>query len=212
MSACPADAVEAQMRQLLQVVARHRDERCNELLGQARREAAEVIRQAHAEARARLRQSVQGIREERRRRLAATEAQLQTRRRRRREGADLWLLAAAWQPLRKALLARWSREKARRHWIDFLVRQACALLVATDWQIEHPLDWPARERAALEEQLAGQLGRLPEFIPREDIPAGLRICANGTCVDATLEGLLRDQARIESLLLAKFNAGVAQDG
>jgi F0F1-type ATP synthase membrane subunit b/b' len=212
MNASPADAVEAQVRQLLQVVARHRDERCNELLGQARREAAEVIRQAHAEARARLHQSVQGIREERRRRLAASEAQLQTHRRRRREGADLWLLAAAWQPLRKALLARWSREKARRHWIDFLVRQACALLVATDWQIEHPVDWPARERAALEERLAGQLGRLPEFIPREEIPAGLRICANGTCVDATLDGLLRDQARIESLLLARFNAGVAQDG
>jgi hypothetical protein len=212
MSASPADAVEAQVRQLLQVVARHRDERCNELLGQARREAAEVIRKAHAEARARLHQSVQGIREERRRRLAASEAQLQTRRRRRREGADLWLLAAAWQPLRQALLARWSREKERRHWIDFLVHQACALLVATEWQIEHPVDWPARERAALEERLAGQLGRLPEFIPREEIPAGLRICANGTCVDATLDGLLRDQARIESLLLARFNAAVAQDG
>jgi len=212
MSVSPGDVVEAQVRQLLEVVARHRDERCNELLGQARREAAQVIRQAHAEARARMHLSVQGVREERRQRLAAAEAQRQTRRRRRRQGADLWLLAAAWQPLRKALLARWSQEAARRHWIDFLVGQAGALLVATDWQIEHPLDWPAQERAALEERLAGQLGRHPEFIPREEITAGLRICANGTCVDATLEGLLRDQPRIESLLLARFNAGVAMDG
>jgi F0F1-type ATP synthase membrane subunit b/b' len=206
------DAVEAQMRQLLQVVARHRDERCNELLGQARREASQVIRQAHAEARARMHESVQGIREERRSRLAAAEAQLQTRRRRRREGADLWLLAAAWQPLRKAMQARWSQETARRQWIDFLVQRACTLLVATDWQIEHPLDWPLQERTALEARLEGQLGRLPEFIPREQISAGLRICADGACVDGTLEGLLRDQTRIESLLLARFNAGAATDG
>jgi hypothetical protein len=212
MSAFPEDAIEGQMRQLLQVVARHRDERCNELLGQARREAGQVIRQAHAEARARMHQSVQGIREERRRRLAASEAQLQTLRRRRRESADLWLLAAAWQPLRKALLARWSEQTARRQWIDFLVNHACAILVAYDWQIEHSVDWPVPERAALEERLAGLLGRHPEFIPRQEISAGLRICADGTCVDATLEGLLRDQTRIESLLLARFNADAAKDG
>jgi hypothetical protein len=211
MSDSTDDAVEAQMRQLLQVVVRHRDERCNELLGQARREAAQVIRQAHAEARARMHQSVQGIRDERRSRLAAAEAKLQTRRRRRREGADLWLLAAAWQPLRKALQARWVQETSRRQWIDFLVQQACTLLVATDWQIEHPLDWSMQERAALEARLGSQLGRQPEFIPREQISAGLRICANGTCVDGTLEGLLRDQIRIESLLLARFNAGAAPD-
>jgi F0F1-type ATP synthase membrane subunit b/b' len=212
MSTPMDDAVEAQMQQLLQVVARHRDERCNELLGQARHEASQVIRQALAEARARLHESVQGIREERRSRLAAAEAKLQTRRRRRREGADLWLLAAAWQPLRKALQARWSQETARRQWIDSLVQRAGTLLVATDWQIEHPLDWPAQERASLEERLDGQLGRLPEFIPREKISAGLRICADGTCVDGTLEGLLRDQTRIESLLLARFNAGAAAEG
>jgi hypothetical protein len=206
------DTVEAQLRQLLQVVERHRDERCNELLGQARREAAQVVRQAHAEARVRMHRSVQGVREERRQRLAASEAKLQTHRRRRREGADLWLLAAAWQPLRKALLARWSSAAARRQWVESLVNRACALLVATDWQIEHPVDWPAPERAALEERLSGQLGRVPEFIPREDIKAGLRVCANGTCVDATLEGLLRDQTRIESLLLARFNAGASSDG
>jgi hypothetical protein len=205
------DSVDAQLRQLLQLVARHRDERCNELLGESRQEAAQVIRQAHAESRARMHQSIQGIREERDRRLAAADAQLQTRRRRRREGADLWLLAAAWQPLRKALLARWTQETARRQWIDFLVHRASAILVATDWQIEHPLDWQVQERAALEERLAGQLGRLPEFVPREEIQAGLRICANGTCVDATAEGVLRDQTRIEALLLARFNAGPATD-
>jgi hypothetical protein len=211
MNAATEDTVEAQLRQLLQVVARHRDERCRELLGQARQEAAQVIREAHAESRARMHQSIQGIREERERRLAAAGAQLQTRRRRRREAADLWLLAAAWHPLRKALLARWTQETARRQWIDFLVHQACTLLVDTDWQIEHPSDWPAPERAALEERLSGELGRTPEFIPRAEIQAGLRICANGTCVDATAEGLLRDQNRIEALLLARFNAGLASD-
>jgi hypothetical protein len=212
MSASGAGGVDAPMRQLLQVVARHRDERCNELLGEARREAEQVIRKAHAEARLRMHQSIEGIREKHRLRLAAAEAQRQTHRRRRRQDADRTLLASAWQPLRKALLARWSQEMARRQWIDSLVGQACTVLVTPEWQIEHPLDWPEPERARLEARLAGQLGRHPEFIPRETIAAGLRISANGTCVDATLDGLLRDQARIESMLLARFNAGVAMDG
>jgi hypothetical protein len=203
------NGVEAQLQRLLQVVERHRDERCSELLGQARREVAQVVRQAHAEARARMHQSIQDIREDRRRRLAAAEAKLQTHRRRRREGADRWLLAAARLPLRKALHARWTLAEARRQWVESLVKRACALLVGIDWQIEHPVDWPAAERAALEERLTGQLGRVPEFIPRDDIEAGLRVCANGTCVDATLEGLLRDQTRIDSLLLARFNAATA---
>jgi hypothetical protein len=207
-----ADGVEVQLRQLLQVVERHRDERRHELLGQAQREAERVIREAHAEARARMHRCIQSIREERHGRLAASEAKLQTHRRRRREGADLWLLAAAWQPLRKALLARWSLATARRQWIELLVNQARALLVATDWQIEHPVDWPAPERTALEERLTGQLGCAPEFIPCEDIKAGLRVCADGTCVDATVEGLLRDETRIEALLLARFNAGAADEG
>jgi F0F1-type ATP synthase membrane subunit b/b' len=212
MSAPREDTVEAQMRQLLQVVARHRDERCNELLGQARREAEQVIRQAHAESRARMHQSIGSIKEEQRQRLVAAEAQHQTRRRRRRQSVDMELLVMAWQPLRKALLARWSQEMARRQWIDGLVRQACAILVSPDWQIEHPRDWPEQERVVLQERLAGLLGRHPEFVPREEISAGMSICANGTCVDATLEGLLRDQSRIESLLLARFNAGVVLDG
>jgi hypothetical protein len=205
------DGVEVQLHQLLQVVERHRDERCNELLGQARREVVQVIREAHAGARARMHRCVQGVREERSRRLAASEAKLQTHRRRRREGANLWLLAAAWQPLHKALLARWSLAASRGLWIESLVNRACTLLIATDWQIEHPVDWPASERAALEERLTGQLGRVPEFIPREEIKAGLRVCADGTCVDATVEGLLRDQTRIESLLLARFNAGATAE-
>jgi hypothetical protein len=212
VSASPGSGVDAPVQQLLNVVARHRDERCKELLGQARREAGQVIRQAHAEARSRMHQGIQGIREERRERLAAAEAQLTTRRRRRRQGADLRLLATAWQPLRQVLLSRWSQETARRQWVDALVRQAGALLIASDWRIEHPRDWPERERAALEDHLAGQLGRHPEFIPRESIPAGLRICADGTCVDATLEGLLHDRARIEALLLARFTAGTAMNG
>jgi hypothetical protein len=34
--------------------------------------------------------------------------------------------------------------------------------------------------------------------------AGLRICAAGACVDGSVEGLLRDRRRVESLLLARL--------
>jgi hypothetical protein len=211
MSASSGEAVEAQVQQLLQVVARHRDARCRELFAQARRDAEQVIRQAHAEARSRMHQSIQGIRETRRQRLVASEAQRQTHRRCHRQEADQRLLAAAWPPLRKALAARWSHEPVRQQWIDLLIRQACTLLLSPDWEIEHPRDWPEQERAALQERLARLLGRPPEFVAREGIGAGLRISANGTCIDGTLAGLLRDQVRIESRLLARFNASVTTE-
>jgi len=45
-------------------------------------------------------------------------------------------------------------------------------------------------------------GKTPRLQAKADINAGLRICAGGTCMDATIDGLLHDRERIDAELLA----------
>ncbi len=197
--------VDAQLQHLLEVVERNRDERCRALLAEARTQARLLVEKAHREARVRLHQKVLETREKVRLQLASAQAQRETRLRLQRHRADRALLTRTWQPLTEKMLQRWRQADARQLWIDNLVEQASTLLVDRNWHIEHPLDWPASERAELEARLGKDLGSKPGFAARAEIEAGLRICAGAACVDGTLEGLLRDRSRIEALLLATLN-------
>lgn len=201
----PKSVVDAQLEHLLEVVDRHRGEQCNTLLEQARSQAEQIVKQAHRDARTRFHRDVIDTRESMRRQLLSAESQRQTRLRQQRQQADQALLERAWQPLGEALQHRWQDETQRQRWIDYLLGKASATLVANAWQIEHPTDWPAQEREALQSVLGKQADRRAQFTAGPDIAAGLRICAGDTCVDGTLEGLLRDRRRIEALLLARIN-------
>ena len=203
----PDNSANARIRHLLEVVERHRQERCNEQLEQARGKAREVIRQAHGEARARMHRAVVEVREQYRQKLASAKARSVTRARQRRQKADRQLLISLMEPLRVALLRRWRRYETRQQWIRALVQQASGTLLGTHWSIEHPADWPLQERTALEVQLNREVQSALRFEPQPSIPAGLRICAGGAYVDGTVEGLLRDRTRIEALLLATVNQG-----
>ena len=202
----PENGADARIRHLLQVVERHRQERCRDLLEQAHGQARQVIRQAHSEARARVHQDILEVREQYRHKIRSAEARTVTRVRQRRQTADRELLMTIMEPLRVALLRRWRRHETRQQWIRALVQQASVTLVSTHWSIEHPADWPLQERTALEVQLNREVQSALRFEAQPSIPAGLRICAGGAYVDGTVEGLLRDRTRIEALLLASVNA------
>lgn len=197
--------VDAQLRHLLDVVERNREVRCKALLDEARAQAQQLVKHAHRDARARLRDKAMAAREQARRKLAAAEARRQTRLRLLRHRADQTLLSRAWQPLRERILQRWREAASRRLWVDCLVEQASAMLVDRHWHIEHPGDWPAGERAELEARLGRALGCAPTFAAGPGIEAGLRIIAGAARVDATLEGLLRARTRLEALMLATLN-------
>lgn len=197
--------VDTQLKNLLDVVSRNRDERCAAVLDQARQQASRIVSQAHQEARLSVHQQVLAIRERVRHKLASAEAQKQTRLRLHRHHNDRALLARAWEPLNNKLLERWQQDSTRAQWVNALISQASANLVATPWRIEHPLDWPAAEQAALQDQLLNSLGSAPLLEPTEGINAGLRICAGQACIDGTLAGLLKSRTRIDSMLLAKLN-------
>lgn len=200
----PPSIVDAKLRHLLSIVERHRDEKCSAMLGDADTQARQIIRQAYRDARARLHRNVEKTRNRTRQRLTSAEAQRETRRRQRRDQVNRRLLAAAWQPLHTALLARWQQPDTRAQWIDHVIDQAATTLVDNHWQIEHPADWPAQERHALASRLKHQLGKAPEFLSQQAMQAGLCVDVEGTRVDGTIAGLLHDRRTIEALLLARF--------
>jgi hypothetical protein len=202
----PENSADTRIRHLLQVVERHREERCNALLEQAQSQARQVLKQAHGEARTRVHADILEVREQYRQKISSAQARELTRARQRRQKADRELLMTILEPLHVALLRRWRRYETRQQWIRALVQQASATLVSTHWCIEHPADWPLQERTALEVQLNREVQSALRFEAQASIPAGLRIGAGGAYVDGTVEGLLRDRTRIEALLLASVNA------
>jgi hypothetical protein len=197
--------VSAQLKHLLAVVEQRRSERCREVLDKAHEQARQLIKQAYRDERRRMHRELGEIRQKRRQQMVSVVAQRQTRKRQRRQRADEELLTTTWLDLHEALLHRWRDSLMRRRWVDDLVDQAASVLLDSHWLIEHPLDWPEQERAALQLKLQKQLTHTPHFEVKSTIVAGLRICAGGACVDGSADGLLRERLAIEAVLLARIN-------
>lgn len=193
---------EAQVEHLLGVVHRHRDERCAKLRDLARAQAKSLLQKAHEQARAHMHQHIVNMRETYRQRIAAARARNDTLLRLRQQHASQAMLDNARQPLREALRRRWQNESARNLWIGALLNVAARTLLAHDWRIEHPPDWPQAERDELRRRLLPLGVTAPDFVAWDDIEAGLRIVADCTVIDATLIGLLQHKTAIEARLMA----------
>jgi hypothetical protein len=189
---------------LLEVVERDRDQRCAEITGQARSEARRVIAQAWGAERARLHLEVLETRAAVRHQLLLAQGSLETRRRQARQQADRRLLEQAWPLLREALLRRWRQPETRQAWVEALITQALKRLVDSPWKVEHPSDWPAAERHAVEARLNQVLDPLPVFVAEPALRAGIRVQAGNSVVDGSCDGLLRDRLGIEARLLAEI--------
>ena len=168
----------SKVQHLLDVVAQHRDEKCAAIRANAQAEVKKLLR------------------------MASQEAQQQTHLRQLRQSDDEALLDTARVALQAALLQHWQQLSSRQLWCEELVNAAVTTLDGKVWTVEHPADWPMSEHDALRERINSLCGKAPRFQANTDISAGLRICAEGTCMDATLEGLLHDRERIDAELLA----------
>jgi hypothetical protein len=187
---------------LLALIEQHRQQRGQELMTPAREEARAIVRAALAEARQRVRRAID---EERKRRAAAigrAEAALATELRQSRQRRAVHLLESAWPTLRSRLQEQWSAPGSRRRWITaHLGRAISAMPASLRWRIEHAPAWTA-EDGAMAASLLGAAGVADfELLTDARIGAGLRVTAGRNVVDATLEGLLADRARIEGRLL-----------
>ncbi len=187
---------------LLNVVDQFRDTKREQILLEAQMQARDIIRQAYKKARARLHVSIMEEREHGFRALISAEAQLQTQQRQLRQQDDMALLQRVWQKLEQTLSARWRDAEQRGLWIDQVATEAFRVLPPAPWRVEHAADLPADEQQTLAATIQQRTGHAPQFIPTEDIVAGLRINVDSAMLDGTLQGLLVNRSAIEALLLA----------
>jgi hypothetical protein len=190
-------SIDSSARALLDLVETERGRRCEEIRARARTEAASVIAQAHADARAAMRRTFAEARERRMSRIAAANADLATRARIAEQHRLAALLADAWKGLPAALAARWRDPPSRRRWVDYVASLARNRLPRGAWRIVHAPDWPAPERDAL----AAALDAPPTFTADSGHRAGLAIACSSNVIDGTLEGLLADRDDIGAQLL-----------
>ena len=171
-----------------------------QFLEEAQSQAASVIAQAHAVARERVRTLMKDESARANPAIAAARARAETRLRKLRQEQSARSLELARVRLEQALVALWQAE-GRRPWITHFASAALTLLPRGPWIVQHPGDWGAEDRRVLEECLAGDGVPAPQYALDGSIRAGLRFCAGGTRLDATLAGLLADRYEIDGRLL-----------
>ena len=202
--------IDRQSLALLALVEADRKQKCDAILAAAQDRAAAVLRQAHADARGRMRKAFLEERLRRDARVGAARANLQTRRRLAEQHRAAALLAVGWTRIADALLHRWQAPDLRRPLVAAVVATARKSLPAAAWRIAHAPDWPLAERDALKAEFAAVPGPTCAFDADARIRAGLRICANWNVVDGTLDGLLSDRAEIGSRLLHLLETGAPE--
>jgi hypothetical protein len=195
--------LEAQTLALLRRLALEQDARCHRLEDDAAAQAAEIVRKARAEARARVHQAVIETRREQERALLQRSAALDTDERQQRQAAlGLWL-EQAWQALPGALQSRWQHAASRAQWCRAALDAATRSLLHHDaMQVEVDPLWLDDIGPLVRDH--GQHGGTATITARADLGAGLRFRAGHACVDATIAGLLAPHARIASELLAEL--------
>lgn len=193
--------LESRVAALLELVDADRRDRCEAVAAATRQRIDGLLREAHASARAQVRDAFAVERRRAAERVAAARAGLATRRRLYEQQRAAVLLAAGMERLPDALRQRWRDDAARAGWISAVVDAATAALPRNGWRIAHPVDWPEAERAALVARLAGEYCDAPAFAADPAIAAGLSIAAGGNVIDGTLAGLTADRVAIGARLL-----------
>jgi len=203
--------LEERERALLQLVEDWREQECRGLIAEAEQRAAEIRCRAYAREREALHQQVAGERGRARALIQAARAERATRERRRSEQGDALVIAAAWPRLRERLLVRWQDSATRADWIAGGLEQALARLPRHDWVVRHPPDWPEDEGLDLAREIERRTGHAARLEADAHLVAGLVIAGSGAALDMSLDGLLRDRARLEARLLALWK-GTVVDG
>lgn len=201
----PKSIVDAQLQYLLKLVQQHQEKSCAKIKVLAQEKAAELKSKAHGAARNRMHEFNISLRGSIDRQLSSTAARLQTQKRLARQQSDEELLETGWTLIKTSLEQLWQQADTRTQWIDNLLKLATAKLVSPYWQIEHPTDWEDDECLKLQEHLHKQLGQLPDLKADATISAGLRLCAAGSCIDGTVEGLMHEQSQVEAKILRSIH-------
>lgn len=203
-----SDTVDIPRDALIELIAETRNARSAEILNQAHEQARTRIRATFKEARQRVTRSIEAERTRGSSQLAVNAARLETHNRQRYQDAVQHMLSRTRHRLGAALRTRWEQPESRRLWLDNLLKQALEKLPATTWQIDHPADWDVTEINHWKEKIQQRTGSTPTFRPDTKMPAGLHIQAGGASLDGSLNGLLADERAVQAKLLARLEAAL----
>jgi hypothetical protein len=192
----------SQAQALLDLVAAWRDQECSRVAEAATQEAHRLRQEALVAARQQVHAAIEAARHQEAHAQQMRQAEQAQQKRQRRQQEECRQLAAGMDLLRRDLLARWQHQPARAQWLQMARQQAAAILFHQHWQVEHPAAWAEDEQAAFARAIEAEGQGSPRFIPCQELAGGVRICAGGACLDATVEGLLRDRGAIEAQLMA----------
>jgi len=195
------------LEHLLGVVVESREKRCQQVRDDAHQQAAEIIKQAYSKGRTRMHHHIEALREKYRSRVSSANARNQTLLRKQHHKEERAILDVAWPQLREAMLALWKDPDSRRTWLEAAIASASSRLKQQDWHIEHPQDLSEADVKWIEHMHIDGKGRAARLVASGDIDAGIRIIVNGTVIDATLEGLLKQKTAIEATLIARIKRG-----
>jgi hypothetical protein len=204
----PASVVDAQVDAMSQRVSKDRDRRCAQLRSDALGQARDILRAARKEARANVSDAVALERKHGEQALRQAQASALLEARQRDQQETRVLLQEMWTAIPSALESRWADPARRKAWVQAAVRQAQALLGGRAWRIEHGAGWSQDELGELMTLVAGRDKGAPvhevPLVCDNEIRAGIRINAEGACLDATTAGLLASRAQVESEFLAQY--------
>lgn len=200
------------LEHLLGVVVENREKRCREIRENAYQQAREITGLAYTKGRARMHRHIDALREKYRLRVTSAIARNQTLLRQQHQKEDRAILDVAWPLLREAMLALWKQPDSRRNWLHAAVASASSRLRDKDGCIEHPPDLGDEDKKTLEQAFADGNGKGVKLAARDDIAAGIRIIMDGTVIDATLDGLLKQKTMIEATMIARIKQGANNHG
>jgi hypothetical protein len=199
------------LEHLLGVVVENREKRCQQVRDNAYQQASEIIKQAHARSRGRMHRHVVALREKYRVKIASATARNQTLLRQQHQKEDRAILDATWPKLREAMVALWQQPDSRIKWLDAAIETASSRLREHHWHIEHPSDMSEEDKKRIMHASGFGKAMRHHFTVDNKIEAGIRIVANGTVIDVTLDGLLKQKSMIEAQLIARIKQRTAND-
>ena len=118
------------------------------------------------------------------------------------------LLDMAWPLLHEAMAALWNQAESRQRWVNAAVGLATERLRDRNWRIEHPPDFSEDDKDSIRQSFPAD--RQPALAACDDIEAGIRLIVDGTVVDASLAGLLKQKGAVEARMIARIKQAVAR--
>jgi len=207
----PEGIVQAQTESLLRLLAREQETITRRARDAAETQARSIVARAREEARTRTREASLQARSWIERALRDRRAALETAARQHEQATLRGLLDETWHALPGALAATWQHANARREWCEAAAALARRTLLGDGaCTVELDADAPADAADAAAAALRADGGDTPRLHPIAALGPGLRIRRGLACVDATVPGLLASRERVESELLAEFDALLAK--